>query len=34
MLKLDFLNKEYSIAEIIDVYTDGSIENFKGDEDF
>lgn len=34
MLKLDFMNKEYSVAEIIDVYTDGSIENFKGDEDF
>ena len=34
MLKLDFLNKTYSLEEVIDAYTDGDIANFKGDEDF
>lgn len=34
MLKLDFMNKSYNLEEIIDAYTDGSIDNFKGDEDF
>ena len=34
MLKLDFLNKDYSLEEVIDAYTDGDIVNFKGDEDF
>ena len=34
MLRLDFLNKTYSLEEIINAYTDGDINNFKGDEDF
>lgn len=34
MLTLDFNNKSYSIGEVIDAYTGGSIDNFKGDEDF
>ena len=34
MLKLDFLNKDYSLEEVIDAFTDGDINNFKGDTDF
>lgn len=34
MRRLDFCNRNYSLDEIIDVYTDGSLDNFKGDEDF
>ena len=34
MLKLDFLNKEYTLKEIIDAITDGDINNFKKDEEF
>ena len=34
MRRLDFYNRKYSLDEIIDVYTDGSLDNFKGDEDF
>ena len=34
MLKLDFLNKDYSLEEVIQAFTDGDIENFKGDNDF
>lgn len=34
MLTLDFDNKRYSLGEIVDAYTGGSIDNFKGDEDF
>lgn len=34
MRRLDFYNRNYSLDEIIDVYTDGSLDNFKGDEDF
>lgn len=34
MLKIDFMNKSYSVEEIIDAYTAGDINNFKGDEDF
>jgi len=34
MLRLDFLNEDYDLDEIIAAYTDGSIDNFKGDEDF
>ena len=34
MLKLDFLNEDYSLEEIIQAFTDGDIENFKGDSDF
>ena len=34
MLKLDFLNKDFSLEEVIDAFTDGDINNFKGDTDF
>ena len=34
VLKLDFLNEDYSLEEIIQAFTDGDIENFKGDSDF
>lgn len=34
MPKIDFTEKDYSLGEIIDAYTDGSLENFKGDQDF
>ena len=34
MLKLDLLNKDYSLEEVIQAFTDGDIENFKGDNDF
>lgn len=34
MLKLDFLNNDYSLDEVIDGYTDGNLDNFKGDKDF
>lgn len=34
MLRLDFLNKDYSLEEVIDAFTDGDINNFKGDTDF
>lgn len=34
MLRLDFLNREYSLEEVIDAYTDGSLDNFKGDKNF
>lgn len=34
MLKLDFYNKSYSLPNIVDVYTGGSLDNFKGDQDF
>lgn len=34
MLKIDYLNNNYSVDEIINAYTEGSIDNFKGDEDF
>lgn len=34
MLKLDFMNKDYSLEEVIDAFTDGNINNFKGDTDF
>lgn len=34
MLKLDFMNEQYNLEQIIDAYTDGSLDNFKGDEDF
>lgn len=34
MLTLDFYSRSYSLDEIIDAYTGGSIDNFKGDEDF
>jgi len=34
MLKLDFMNKNYSLEEVVDALTDGSIDNFSGDRDF
>ena len=34
MLTLDFNNKSYSLGEIVDSYTGGTIDNFQGDEDF
>lgn len=34
MLKLDFEHKSYSFSEIADALSAGSIDNFKGDEDF
>ena len=34
MRRLDFYNRDYPLDEIIDVYTDGSLDNFDGDEDF
>ena len=34
MLTLDFYNESYSLEEIINGYTGGSLDNFKGDEDF
>lgn len=34
MLKLDFFNKSYNLEEVIDAYTEGSLDNFKGDKEF
>ncbi len=34
MIKIDFTEREYSLDEIIEAYTDGSLDNFKGDQDF
>lgn len=34
MSKFDFYSKSYSLAEIVEGYTDGSLDNFNGDEDF
>lgn len=34
MSKLDLMNKDYTFGEIIDAFTDGSIDNFKGDNEF
>lgn len=34
MLKINYLDDTYSVPEIIDAYTEGSIDNFKGDTDF
>lgn len=34
MLTLDFNNRSYSLEEVVDAYTGGSIDNFKGDKDF
>lgn len=34
MSKLDLMNKDYTFKEIIDAFTDGSIDNFKGDKEF
>lgn len=34
MLKLDFLNNDYNLEEVIDAFTEGDINNFNGDEDF
>lgn len=34
MSRLDFYNRNYSLDEIMDIYTGGSLDNFNGDEDF
>ena len=34
MLKIDFYSNSYSVDEIIEAYTEGNIDNFKGDYDF
>ena len=34
MARFDFFNQNYSLDEIIDGYTGGSLDNFKGDEEF
>ena len=34
MLRLDFLNKEYNLDEIINAFTDNNLNNFNGDKDF
>lgn len=34
MLTLDFSSKSYTLEDVINGYTGGSIDNFKGDEDF
>ena len=34
MLRLDFLRNSYYLSDIVDAFTDGSLDNFKGDEDF
>jgi len=34
MAKFDFFNKSYNLKEIIDGYMNGSLDNFKGDEEF
>lgn len=34
MPKIDYTEREYGLDEIIEAYTDGSLDNFKGDQDF
>lgn len=34
MPKIDYTEREYELDEIIEAYTDGSLDNFKGDQDF
>lgn len=34
MPKIDYTTRGYNIEEIIEAYTDGSLDNFKGDQDF
>lgn len=34
MPKIDYTAREYGLDEIIEAYTDGSLDNFKGDQDF
>ena len=34
MLRLDFLRNSYYLSDIVDAFTDGSLDNFKGDEEF